>query len=344
MNSPLFFIFPALGLLVAFIGLGGAVWAVVGLWKAKAAQRSKCAAGAAPPVLSGAAQQERCSAGWWALCLKCLLGFSLAALALGVALLWSSGLSVWVESGPGREWSDGRAPQLEPLIRKHCAPLLRQGKTVGLAVALVTPTNATVMTFGRPALSSSAQTRPDTLFEIGSITKTFTGLTLARQIECGAVRLDQPIRELLPPAAVLPEAARGITLRHLTTHSSGFPRVAPNGSLMRAYGVLLFGSDPYGGYTVSDLLADVGAVKLESSPGTKGSYSNFGMSLLGYLLATNANSSYEALLKRQVCAPLGLNDTTIQLDPGQAPRTAQGYRAGVCAGGRWCWRCARRRG
>jgi len=91
--------------------------------------------------------------------------------------------------------------------------------------------------------------------------------------------------------------------------------------------MLLFGSDPYAGYTQADLLADVRKVKLESKPGTHAHYSNFGMTLLGFLLSTNAHSSYEALVKREVCLPLGMKDTTLTLDPLQAPRAAQGYRA-----------------
>jgi CubicO group peptidase (beta-lactamase class C family) len=326
MNSMLLFIPLALCLLAALIGLMGAVLAAVGLRKVRAGQERHRSQGSTPPPLSGPAQPTGASSASWRLCLKVLFGFGLGTLAMGVLGVWSMGLSLAYERNQAMEWSDGRAPGLEPLIRKQCAPFVTEGKAVGLAVALVTPTNATIMTFGRPALSAGTRTRADTLFEIGSITKTFTGLTLAREIEHGWVRLDEPIQDLLPQGTTLPEAARGITLQHLTTHSSGFPRMRRR-SPIPGIRMLLFGSDPYAGYTAADLLADVRTVKLESKPGTKGCYSNFGMSLLGYLLATKAGSSYEALVKREVCSPLGLEDTTITLDPSQAPRVAQGYRA-----------------
>jgi D-alanyl-D-alanine-carboxypeptidase/D-alanyl-D-alanine-endopeptidase len=70
------------------------------------------------------------------------------------------------------------------------------------------------------------------MFEIGSITKTFTALALAREIEQGRMRLDQPVQELLPSGVQLPEPARAVTLRHLTTHTSGFPRLSVNMSLV----------------------------------------------------------------------------------------------------------------
>jgi CubicO group peptidase (beta-lactamase class C family) len=91
--------------------------------------------------------------------------------------------------------------------------------------------------------------------------------------------------------------------------------------------MVLLGSDPYAGYTEADLLQSVRTVKLESKPGTKGGYSNFGMTLLGYLLARNAGSTYEALVKQDVCRPLGMDDTTITLNATQRRRAAQRYRA-----------------
>jgi hypothetical protein len=80
---------------------------------------------------------------------------------LGLLGVWSTGLSISYRPKAEPQWSDGQAPALEPLIRKHCLPFLVQGKTVGLAVAVVTPTNATIMTFGRPSLSSPTPTRSE---------------------------------------------------------------------------------------------------------------------------------------------------------------------------------------
>jgi CubicO group peptidase (beta-lactamase class C family) len=327
MNSLFLFLPLVICLLTAFGGLVCAIVAIAGLKKAQAAQLPQRARDPQPPLLSGAKQRATASSGGWTLFLKGLLAFGLGTLVLGLLGAWSTKVSIGCQPKPAAKWSDGRAPELEPLIRRHCVPFINRGKTIGLAVAVVTPTNATIMTFGRPSLSSGAPTRADTFFELGSITKTFTGLALAREIEQGMVQLDQPVQELLPPDVELPEAAREVTLRQLTTHSSGFPRLPANLSRLRSFGMLLFGSDPYAGYGEADLLEGVRTVKLQSKPGTKSSYSNFGMMLLGHLLAIKAGSTYEALVKREVCLPLGLNDTTVTLDRTQAPRAAQGYRA-----------------
>ena len=327
MNSLLLFIPLAICILVALSGFAFVIVAAIGLQKTRAAQLRQQTDAPQPPLLSDTSPSTSASSGLWALCLKILFALGLVALILGLISVCSMKVSVGYARKPAAEWSDGRAPGLEPLIRRHCAAFIEKGKSIGLAAAVVTPTETTIMTFGRPSLSSRSQTRADTFFEIGSITKTFTGITLAREIEQGTVRLDQPVQELLPPDVKLPEAARGVKLRHLTTHSSGFPRLPDNWSPLRSISMLLFGTDPYAGYTEADLLKDVSTVNLQSAPGTKSCYSNFGMTLLGHLLATKAGSSYEALAKRDVCLPLGMNDTTVTLDRAQAPRAAQAYRA-----------------
>ena len=333
MNSLLWFIPLAVCLLIAMGGAICAGVALIGLSRIRAARPQVRDRDALPPAAPGSTQHATAPSGCWRIGLKLLLAVALAVLALGMLGAWSTRFSVWYVPKAPTEWSDGRAPGLEALIRKHCAPFVQQGKSIGMAVAVVTPTNTTVMTFGRPALTRAAQTRPDTLFELGSITKTFTGLALARAIERGSVQLEQPIQELLPEEVKLPNDARSITLRHLTTHSSGFPRMPADRSPLPAIGMMLFGTDPYRGYDEAQLLADVRNVKLEFQPGTKASYSNFGMMLLGYLLARNAGGPYEALIRRDVCLPLEMNDTTMTLSKAQADRMAQGYRA--------VWRCGR---
>jgi CubicO group peptidase (beta-lactamase class C family) len=221
--------------------------------------------------------------------------------------------------------SDEKAPELEPLIRQRCVPFVEKGKSVGLAVAVVSPTREAILTFGRPAIASTAEVRSDSLYEIGSITKTFTALALQREIERGTVRLDQPVAELLPVGMTLPPKARGVTVRQLTTHTSGFPALPGNFSMWHVLGKMLVNGNPYDGYSEADFREGVRTVKLESKPGTTFSYSNFGMDLLGYILAQRAGVDYETYIKREVCQPLGLYDTTVTFTSDQAKRFVQGY-------------------
>ncbi|WP_445281804.1 serine hydrolase domain-containing protein [Streptomyces sp. DSM 118148] len=166
---------------------------------------------------------------------------------------------------------------------------------------------------------------PGTLFEIGSITKTFTALVLAQLTVRGAVSLDQPLRDLLPRDITAPErGGEVIKLAHLACHTSGLPRL-PKGLMPRS----LFRSDPYAGCTGELLMDGLRRTRLRSVPGTRFRYSNFGAGLLGLALARHVGTDYDTLVQAQICRPLGMADTRVVLDPGRSARLAGGHsRAG----------------
>lgn len=201
MNSMCLFIPLAVYLLLALGGLACAIVAPVLLKKTLVADPLQPPQGSQPPLLPGATLRPAASRRFWTLCLKSFFVLGLAAFVAGFLGAWSTGVSIGYEPNPVVGWSDRNAPELEPLIRKHCVPFLNQGKSIGLAVAVVTPTNSTIMTFGHPSLASSARTRADTFFEIGSITKTFTGLALAREIDEGRCGWTNRCRSFCPRAS-----------------------------------------------------------------------------------------------------------------------------------------------
>ncbi|MDG9702781.1 serine hydrolase [Streptomyces sp. DH37] len=158
---------------------------------------------------------------------------------------------------------------------------------------------------------SSAATR----FELGSVTKTFTALLLAEAAARGEVGVDDPIADHLPAAAV-PEGYGGrITLAHLATHTSELP-VLPPGLLFRAVPRLY--TNPYETFTPDHLLRALSQTRVRRPPGTRVRYSNFGVGLLGRLLADAAGTTYERALAARVLEPLGLADSTCDPDLPQA--------------------------
>jgi CubicO group peptidase (beta-lactamase class C family) len=163
---------------------------------------------------------------------------------------------------------------------------------------------------------------PDTLFEIGSISKTFTALALARLAVRGAVALDQPLGELLPPGTAVPErGGRAIRLGQLACHTSGLPRL-PKGMLPRA---LIPPDDPYAHCTPDRLLTGLAGTRLRSAPGSRFRYSNLGAGLLGLALARHTGQDYDALIRTEIGEPLGLADTGVSLDAERAARLAPGH-------------------
>ncbi len=160
-----------------------------------------------------------------------------------------------------------------------------------------------------------------TLFEIGSITKVFTGILLAEMAERGEVRVEQPIAELLPADVVVPSRnGRQIRLVDLSTHSSGLPRMPDNFNPGDA-------GNPYVDYTVARLYDFLRRHELRRDIGVEAEYSNVGVGLLGHALARRAGTSYEALVTSRILAPLGMTATKITLSFADIAKLAPGHNA-----------------
>ncbi|MER5768742.1 serine hydrolase domain-containing protein [Streptomyces sp. NPDC001985] len=155
-----------------------------------------------------------------------------------------------------------------------------------------------------------------TRFELGSVTKTFTALLFADMAARGTVRLDEPLSARVPRWA-LPRGpvGGGITLEHLATHTSGLPRLPPG--LLRT-AVPSWTTNPYQAYPAHRLLDSLSRSRVRRPPGLRVHYSNFGVGLLGHLLAERGTTGYGPLLMAQVVKPLGLTDTTAETTGVQA--------------------------
>jgi D-alanyl-D-alanine-carboxypeptidase/D-alanyl-D-alanine-endopeptidase len=161
----------------------------------------------------------------------------------------------------------------------------------------------------------------NTVFEIGSITKAFTGSLLAEMVLHGEVRLDDPIAKYLPRSVTVPSRnGRQITLLDLATQTSGLPRIPGN---MRPGDP----ANPYADYTVEQLYDFLAHYTLPRDAGAEYEYSNLGVGLLGHVLALAAGKSYGALVTERILDPLGMHDTGIELTPSMKARLAQGFNA-----------------
>jgi CubicO group peptidase (beta-lactamase class C family) len=208
----------------------------------------------------------------------------------------------------------------------------QQRAHVGVVVGAVAMDQEFLRGFGTRAFGSPEPPDADTVFEIGSITKTFTGLLLAKRINEGKLKLDNRVADLLPEGWKLSEPAANITLGQLTTHTSGFPRLPSNLLGTARLGRSLFGGDPYRNYSEDQFREALEQVELEFEPGEKHLYSNFAVGLLGFVLATHNGSDYETLLKSDLCKPLGMNRTTITNEPWHDEHLAPGYRSSMKLG------------
>jgi serine-type D-Ala-D-Ala carboxypeptidase/endopeptidase len=181
----------------------------------------------------------------------------------------------------------------------------------GIVVGMIAddPQERWVVGYGRLSASDERVPDGDTVFEIGSITKGFTGILLAQAVLNGEVKLDDPISMYLPEGVTAPEyEGRSITLLDLATHTSGLPRM-PSNFHPKDW------RNPYADYTMDQMYDSLSGYRL-TRPGSTFLYSNLGFGLLGNLLVRRAGEAdYEALLLERNTRPLGMDSTRIELTP-----------------------------
>ena len=164
-----------------------------------------------------------------------------------------------------------------------------------------------------------------TLFEIGSITKGFTGILLADMVERGEARLEEPLSALLPaPSPRWP--VREPTLLELATHRSGLPSAPRRLTLQELAFVLgLRRRDPWAAVAAEAFDRVVARVEPRRPPAVKVRYSNLGFGLLGRALANRAGFDYDTLVRERVCLPLGMKATAVKPSPEHASLLTSGH-------------------
>jgi D-alanyl-D-alanine-carboxypeptidase/D-alanyl-D-alanine-endopeptidase len=199
------------------------------------------------------------------------------------------------------------------LLACACATVAAQAKTLAeaaetlaaqvpagcIVTAEQTPTGTR---FALAGTSPDAKQAPETLvFEIASLTKVFTGLLLAEAVIEKKVTLDDTLAQRLGPGFKFADERVGrITLKQLSTHTSGLPRMPDD---------FADGFRGYAAYDDAQMLAWLARVKLKADGPYPCSYSNIGVGLLGYLVAKRYEKPWDELIVEKVCLPLGLTHT-----------------------------------
>ncbi len=168
--------------------------------------------------------------------------------------------------------------------------------------------------FGVTNANHPLEVTDDTLHQIGSITKTFTGTLAMRLVEDGKLDLDATVRTYLPEFRVADEDASGrATIRHLMTHTGGWA-----GDLFEDTGA---GDDALPKY-----IAKMADLRQLAPIGTVWSYNNAGFAVLGRIVEVVTEKRYSEVLRELVLDPLGLNATHLDIDPVVTGRFTVGHR------------------
>ncbi len=205
----------------------------------------------------------------------------------------------------------------EPLVAQHfpadseieaiLEERVSEGRAVGIVVGVMEADGSTRIVWAGEAGPGARPLGPQSVFEIGSITKAFTGVLLAEMAQRGEVRIDDRVAEHLPTSVRMPSrAGREVTLLDLTTHRSGLPRLPGNMAPQDL-------TNPYADYTVDMMYDFLGSHELRRDIGVEAEYSNLGVGLLGHALARAAGTDYETLVRERIFEPLGMDHSTITL-------------------------------
>ncbi len=202
----------------------------------------------------------------------------------------------------------GRADQVDKYLKsqmqEHRIPglalkIIRNGKTIKTAA------------YGLANLELSVPVKPETVFEIGSVTKQFTAAGILMLAQEGKLSVDDQISKYLKDT---PEAWANVTIRHLLTHTSG----------IKSY-TGLDGFQVWRHLTQEQFIKAIGKEPMEFSPGDSWKYCNTGFNLLGYIIENVTGKNYWDFMAERVFKPLGMQATTKRLFSLVITNRASGY-------------------
>lgn len=205
------------------------------------------------------------------------------------------------------------APAVEQLFRNHAA----NNQLPGLAYGVVAGGELVLSgSFGYSNIEEKIPTDAKTMFRIASMSKSFTALAILQLRDSGKLNLDEPAETYLPEMkdiVYLTTDAPRITIRHLLTHSSGFPE-----------------DNPWGDRQLSDTDQELmhlieNGVSFSNVPGINYEYSNLGFALLGQIVQRVSGMPFTRYMSEHVFKPLGMNSTVWEFEDAPAERLALGY-------------------
>ncbi|HLL73831.1 MAG TPA: serine hydrolase domain-containing protein [Pyrinomonadaceae bacterium] len=174
-----------------------------------------------------------------------------------------------------------------------------------------------VKTAGVQDTATKAPVTPDTVFRIASMTKSFTAMAILKLRDEGKLSLDDPVERYVPALAGLAYPTKDsptITIRHLLTHSEGFPEDNPWGDRQLAQPDDVMRAWMRAG------------IPFSTAPGTTYEYSNYGFAILGQIVERAARQPYHVYVREQILKPLGMTASTFEAKEVPKERIAPGYR------------------
>ena len=205
------------------------------------------------------------------------------------------------------------APVVKGELGMKLDELLSRYTGYGFSGAALVAKNGEVIlhkAYGLANIESGTPNTLDTIFDIGSLTKTFTAAAILQLEAAGKLSINDPISKYL---GAVPADKAGVTIYHLLSHTSGLGREA---------GMLRISP----GATREELLQKALAAPLQSAPGTRYSYSNMGFGVLAAIIEKVSGETWQGYLQEHLFKPAGLTRTGFWNGALTNPMVARGYR------------------
>lgn len=198
-------------------------------------------------------------------------------------------------------------------LREMVREVMESQHVPGLAIGIHDGEEEIFECFGVTSIENPLPVTEETLFQIGSTTKTMTALAVMRLVEEGKLTLDEPVKTYLSDFAMSdPEVTNGLTLRHILTHTGGF-----DGDYFVDFG--------RGDDALARCVASLKELSQVSPLGEVFSYCNAGFYITGRVIEVVTGKPYETAIRELVLDPLGLNASVFFPEEAMVHRFAMGH-------------------
>ena len=246
---------------------------------------------------------------------KIIPGKRIRIAALTSLLIYSIPLDAQKQSTPAAGMDQRRLAQiserLQSFVNRGTMPgavtlVARRGKVVHLAAV------------GYQDLESKRVMRPDTIFDIRSVTKPVTAIGIMILMEEGKLTLNDSVEQYLPEfKATRKSDQTPITIHHLLTHTAGMPANRP---------AEIEDITVKRNKTLSEVVSILSKQQPEYEPGTQFRYYSGGFAILGRIIEVVSGQSFEQFIKERIFVPLGMKDSFFVIPTEKRTRVASVYR------------------
>lgn len=217
-------------------------------------------------------------------------------------------LIVGCKGNENKNSEEGISKEISGIIEKNAKNLLKDKRFHSVSIAVLKGEFEVSRHFGELTIGKGNKPNDATIYEIASVTKTFLGTIAAKAVLDGKISLDDDVRIYLSESYPnLEFKGKPVRIKHLLTHTSGFPNF------------------PIKGENKFDFFEGLKEIKINAVIGSEYKYSNTAPELMAYILESVYETPYEELVDKYILYPNKMNNTKFKLTLTERKRLVKGY-------------------